>query len=402
MVKRIALAWCVAIASIYITSMSSAIAAPPTEKPKAEKRQLLLPYDPEVKLRHPARNPNFDLNLGLSLQRNDMPQVQRWYSEGADVNALDNRGRSFLYAALYSNRMTQVKFLLQRRANVNVRNKDGSLPMEAAVSRGNLLAANYLFERGASGRGKMSRGELTYLQYALTRGQQALAIALIRNGALVDVQYPNGTYLLHRAASYSMGAIVNALLRELAIVNVVDSVGVTPLHEAAAKGHTRIMRSLLNAGADVNARTKKRWTPLHHAARFGHSGATRLLLKQGAKPFATNSEGKNAKQLARQLQHGLVIEILSSGKLSSTKQKRRIATAKKRYKRLMLSRQSRRKNKAKRGNIRIAANIATNTTPIIAANMTPSSSSAPSSSVAKPSSHGISDDMIRCVLHAEC
>jgi len=396
MVKQIALAWCVAIASIYITSMSSAIAASSTEPPKAEKKQLHLPYDPEVKLRRPARNPNFDLNLGLSLQRNDMPQVQRWYSDGADVNALDNRGRSFLYAALYSNRMTQVKFLLQRRANVNVRNKDGTLPMEAAVSRGNLLAINYLFERGASARGKMSRGELTYLQYALTRGQQALAIALIRNGALVDAQYPNGTYLLHRATSYSMSAVVSALLRELAIVDVVDSVGVTPLHEAAAKGYTGIIRSLLNAGADVNARTQKRWTPLHHAARFGHSAATRFLLRQGAKPFATNSEGKNAKQLARQLQHDVVIEILSSRKLSSTKQKRRITTAKKRYKRLRLSRQSRRKNRTKRGTIRIAAK----STPITVSNVAPSVS--PPSLVAKTSSHGISDDMIRCVLHSEC
>lgn len=398
MLKQIALAWCIAIAFIYITSISSATAASSAETPKVEKKQLLLPYDPEVKLRHPARNPNFDLNLGLSLQRNDMPQVQRWYSDGADVNALDNRGRSFLYAALYSNRMTQVKFLLQRRANVNVRNKDGSLPMEAAVSRGNLLAINYLFERGASGRGKMSRGELTYLQYALSRGQQALAIALIKNGALVNTQYANGTSILHRATSYGMDAVVNALLREFAIVEIVDNVGVTPLHEAAAKGHTGIMRSLLNAGADVNARTQKRWTPLHHAARFGHSAATNFLLRQGAKPFAINSEGKNAKQLARQLQHSLVIEILASKKLSSTKQKHRIKTAEKRHRRLRLNRQSRRNNRATRGTIRIAAN----TTPIGVQNVTQSASSTPSSSVIKASSHGISDDMVRCVLHSEC
>jgi ankyrin repeat protein len=383
MVKRIALVGCVIIASLFITSLSSVMAATPTEikaKAKVTPKRLYLPHDPSIKRRHPARNSNFDLNLGLSLQRNDMPQVQRWYDEGADVNSLDNRGRTFLYAAVYTNRIAQVKFLLQRGARVTIPNKDGNLPIEAAVYRSNLAAVRYLLERGASGKGNIRVERATFLQYALIRGQQQIAVGLIKHGATVNVRNPEGTTLLHSAASRGMTQVVKILLSKNALVNAVDRVGVTPLHEASAKGYTDIMQLLLTSGADINARTQKRWTPLHHAARFGHSQATRLLLRQGAKPFVRNSEGKYPVQLARQLKHEPIIDILTAKGLTASKQRRRAARAEKK-----------RKKFAKTTHISKENNQSAETV----------TSSVPSQPV-KTQSYGISDAMVRCILNADC
>lgn len=382
MVKRIAFVGCVIIASLFITSISSVMATPPTEvKTKATPKRLYLPHDPSIKRRHPARNSNFDLNLGLSLQRNDMPQVQRWYDEGADVNSLDNRGRTFLYAAVYTNRIAQVKFLLQRGARVTLPNKDGNVPIEAAVYRNNLTLIRYLLERGASGNGNMSLEPSTYLQYALIRGQQQIAVDLIKHGAAVNVRNPEGTTLLHFAASRSMTQIVKILLSKNASVNAVDRVGVTPLHEASAKGYANIMQLLLNAGADINARTQKRWTPLHHAARFGHSQATRFLLRQGAKPFVRNSEGKSPAQLARQLNHESIVDILTEKGLTASKQRRRATRAEK-----------------KRTKGVKTTNISKENSSSVETSVTSNVPSQP----AKIQSYGISDAMVRCVINGDC
>jgi ankyrin repeat protein len=383
MVKWIILVCGIVTTSFFISSVSSVTAATPIKvKEKAPKKRLYLPYDPAIKLRHPARNSNFDLNLGLSLQRNDMPQVQRWYDEGASVNALTNRGQSFLYSAVYLNRPVHIKFLLQRRANVNVRNKDGNVPIEAAILRSNLMVARYLLERGASGRGKMDRENMTYLQYAINRGQQQLAIELLEHGASANGRYANGSTLLHGAVARGMGGLVRKLVAKHVMVNAKDSVGVTALHEAAAKGYTNIMKTLLRGGAKINAKTNKRWTPLHHAARFGHTGATRLLIRQGARPYVQNSEGKTPRRLARQLKHGIVDDML--GGLSASKQRRRAKA---------LNRRQRSARKESRG-ITESESIRSTSRPM-------PESSVRSTSLSRPS-HGITDDMIRCVLDSNC
>ena len=381
MVKRIILICCIIATSLFISSIASVTAATPTEaKKKAPKKRLYLPYDASVKLRHPARNSNFDLNLGLSLQRNDMPQVQRWYDEGADVNALDNSGQTFLYAAVFLNRLAHIKFLLQRRANVNVRNKDGNVPIEAAVFRSNLTVVRYLLERGASGRGRIRQGEdVTYLQYAVTRGQEQLALDLLDHGAAANGRYKDGSTLLHRAVARGMGRLVKKLLDKKATPNVRDSVGVTPLHEAAAKGHSAIMNSLLMAGANIDAKTNKSWSALHHAARFGHTRATRLLINQGANPYVRNTEGKTPRHLARQLKHDLVDEML--GGLSASKQKRRAKSLK------------RKQNGARN------MPVMTNKKPVSSTNTAKPSARSSSFST---SSDAITDEMIRCLLESSC
>ncbi len=316
------------MASIFISCVSSISMAALADKSK--KKQLLLPYDSKIKLRHPIRNPNFDLNLGLSLQRNDMPQVQRWYSDGADVNAWDNRGQSFLYRALDTNRIAHIKFLLLRRASVNRPNKDGIFPLEAAVFRGNITTVKYLLERNALARGKMRTKDISYLQYALDRGQQQMVILLIKHGANVNARYPDNSTLLHHAASRGLHQIVTQLLSKRANAAVIDRAGVTPLHEAAAKGQTQIMQLLLRANANVDATTNKRWTPLHHAARFGHPQAARFLLSRGASPFIRNSEGKSAADLARHLKHNVVYDMLvAHGSAVADKQKQDVLAEKK-------------------------------------------------------------------------
>ncbi len=64
--------------------------------------------------------------------------------------------------------------------------------------------------------------------------------------------------------------VVIALLHEGADVDLANSTGQTPLFAAAAGGHDAVVEVLLRAGAKVDATGLDGWAPLHTAALFNH------------------------------------------------------------------------------------------------------------------------------------
>jgi ankyrin repeat protein len=303
------------LVSNVVTTNGVAVEAAPqadAQPPAPAKPTMLLPYDPTIRLRGPIRNPTYDKNLLVSLQSNYMKEAERWYDEGSDVNSFDPQGRSLLYLAIFSGRMENVKFLLLRRANVNLKNQDGTTPMGAAVLRGSVPIMQYLMERGASTVGKVEGSGESYLQYAVKRGLTDIAQILLDKGADVNERYPTGESLLQVAVASGNEMLAYQLMLKGADVDAAASDGITSLHEAAAKGYLNMAKLLLQRKANVNAVTRKNWTPLHHAARFGQYDMVRLLLSRGADPTMRNSDGKSPLGLARQLQHVNVSELLSS------------------------------------------------------------------------------------------
>ncbi len=289
-------------------------------KKAAPKVPMVLPHDTSIRLRHPVNNSTYDKNLRVSLQNNYMKEAERWYNEGANVNSFDGQGRSLLYTSIITNRLQNMKFLLHRKANVNVRNEDHSTPMEAALSRGSKRIIEILVERGASVKGVMPRTRETFLQYAVTRGFEDIAVFLIDKGANVNKRYPDGKTLLHAASASGLESLVFNLLEKGAEPTAVYNAGVTPLHEAAAKGHQNIARRLIYRKADIDAATQKRWTPLHHAARFGHYNLVYYFVSQGASPFIRNSDGKTPLGLAQHMGHVQIAEYLADQGGKATRQ----------------------------------------------------------------------------------
>jgi uncharacterized protein len=118
---------------------------------------------------------------------------------------------------------------------------------------------------------------------AAKSGQQAAALALVKQGASVDDTEADGTTALHWAARSGDRKLVAALLDAGAKPNVANRYGMTPQHLAAINADAETLRLLLKAGADANAVLPEGETVLLSAARTGSVPVIDVLLEHGAK-----------------------------------------------------------------------------------------------------------------------
>ncbi|NXG08311.1 ANKE1 protein, partial [Sakesphorus luctuosus] len=128
-------------------------------------------------------------------------------------------------------------------------------------------------------------------------------------------------------------------------VDIKDKYYKTPLMVACASGNVVLVQYLLEKGADVNMTDNFLWTPLHHACSNGHLDIAELLVKAGAAVDAlgignatplmraieacrldivyflvtagadiqiTNSNGKNALDIAKVFENARIIDLLQN------------------------------------------------------------------------------------------
>jgi ankyrin repeat protein len=141
-----------------------------------------------------------------------------------------------------------------------------------------------------------------------------------------------GTYyvrlrILEKHMAAAMDMEDTATIAELAYkfpcpVNARDEEGGTPLHRAVQWGDYALAELLIRKGADVNAKsiaplslglfqsTEGGDTPLHWAGYCGRKEITELLIAKGADVNAKDNLGITALQLAIDMQHNDVAEVL--------------------------------------------------------------------------------------------
>ena len=146
-------------------------------------------------------------------------------------------------------------------------------------------------------------GGLTPLHVAIVNGATETAIALIRNGASVDVTSGgpgagggNWDALAH-AARVGDEAVVAAVLdanRRAASNSTETETTTTPLHVAARRGHAAIVQTLLDAGADAGAVDAFGSTAAAAAAASGHHAIATLLSARGGDERANANANADA------------------------------------------------------------------------------------------------------------
>jgi ankyrin len=221
-----------------------------------------------------------------------------------------------------------VRALLQRKADVNARQVDGTTALHWAVRTDDLEMADLLIGAGANVSAANREG-VTPLELAAINGSAPMIQKLVKGGA--DPNAPLDQFAdtaLMMAARTGKADALRVLLETGAKVNVAETWGgTTPLMWAVSERHPEAVKVLIDAGADVNAKTKfvgaangrgfegrapkadvatqktedfaSGWlTPLMFAAREGDLESAKLLVAAGADVKALGGDGKNALSLS--------------------------------------------------------------------------------------------------------
>ena len=220
-----------------------------------------------------------------------------------------------------------VRALLQKNADVNAPQVDGTTALHWAAQADDLETAELLIRAGAKVMQPNQAGA-TPLLLACINGSAAMIEALVKAGAGVNAPLTRSgdTALMIASRSGKVGA-VKVLLDAGSKVNArEDWGGTTALMWAVSERHPAVVKLLIERGADVNARSNfvpsasgrgfegttpsasspgkpeefasGSLTPLMFAAREDDLESARLLVEAGADVNALGGDGKNALSLA--------------------------------------------------------------------------------------------------------
>ena len=158
----------------------------------------------------------------------------------------------------------------------------------------------------------------TALHSASYAGHLQVVRSLLQHGVDVDVRGEGNCTPLLFASESGHRDVVQCLIDHGADVNLQDDECKTPLHWAAYCGHVDVVRMLLEHHADVDSRDHRDNTPLHHAVwgtsyttKGDHPRVVQLLLERGADVDAKLVGGRTPLQLALELGHGEIAQLLS-------------------------------------------------------------------------------------------
>jgi uncharacterized protein len=217
----------------------------------------------------------------------DLEGVLHFLKGGGNVNAPDGDGCTALVIAAAAGNTYLVSSLLEHGAT------DLDVALAIAAGMGHIDAMRLLLERGANADARDDEGTSIFM-FAAEGGQAESARLLIEYGTDVNAQNSEGVTSLMIAARNNATHIARLLLRHGADIQATDTLGRTALCLAAEAGAAESVALLLGHGAEIETADHEGWTPLLHTVFRGHSVIVQCLLGKGANIHVRDSIGRNA------------------------------------------------------------------------------------------------------------
>lgn len=264
----------------------------------------------------------------------DREALRTLVQKKADVNLTDGDGTTALHWAAYRDDVESADVLLRSGAKVNAANDLGATPLWLAAQNGSAAMVRRLLQAGANPNAALLAGE-TPLMAASRAGSADIVEELAAKGAAVNARAKRGQTALMWAVAQKHPAVVKALLAHGADlrakaeawsqVMAVPPHGLleynrsiphgadTPLMFAARAGDLDSAKLLVAAGADVNDADAWGISATVLAAHSGFADLVEFLLDKGADPNAMAAGFSALHEAIMRRDERMVIALLAHG-----------------------------------------------------------------------------------------
>ena len=227
--------------------------------------------------------------------------VRSLLQKKADVNAAQIDGTTALHWAVRLDDLETAQLLIRSGANVSAATRGGATPLELATINGNAAMIEKLVKAGVDPNASLTKYGDTALMMAARTGKPAAIKVLLDNRAQINATETwGGTTALMWAVSESHPDAARLLVERGANVNVRSKI----VPSEGRRGGTTGNSSITSLPRDPQPGEKPRkdyyggFTPLHFAARQGDMESARLLVAGGADVNAISADGKAPLELA--------------------------------------------------------------------------------------------------------
>lgn len=237
-----------------------------------------------------------------AIESGDEDTINKMLRSGVSIDTtVDSYERTMLHIAVQHDREHIVPLLVDKNANLFVRDAQGRTPIAyARVHRDYEIIDNAILD--AIRKGKGPKAVITCAAHGHRRW---LLEELIRAGVHVDTRGHRGTTALCEAIenSHADPELVGFLLDIGADVNAKDYGGWTALHAAMEATEPDIVKLLLDKGVDVNAQNNQGMTAMHmrgnlYECSLKRQEITAMLLQAGADLRIRDDDGNTALHVA--------------------------------------------------------------------------------------------------------
>ena len=193
------------------------------------------------------------------------------------VNERLEKDETMLTIAAYNGHYDVVAFLIDKGANIHLRNQSNNNALINASIKGHADVVKLLIDQGAKINARGNGGK-TALHYAAQNNRTDVVKLLVDNNCYINPQDDENRIPLTYASWSGNPEIIKTLADEGANVNYTSSGNYTILHNLAWGKDVEPMNIILEAGADANVLNEDGILPLHTAVSNGNHKAVKLLL----------------------------------------------------------------------------------------------------------------------------
>lgn len=204
-------------------------------------------------------------------------------SHGANQTVLDEADNTPLTKAIYEGNILMVSLF-------NLSGNEDSV-MHAAILSNNVCMVEYILSRGIDVSRPYKNGT-NPLCDAINHNSYDIVKVILDNGANVNMQDAEGSTPLHCVLRREYNDILDLLLshKDIDLRLVVSEIKMSCVHLAARHNTTRALESLCKFNIDINARNARGETPLFWAISLNLASNVKILLDHGADLYICDND----------------------------------------------------------------------------------------------------------------